>query len=424
LKILHVSESLIGGPASYLQEVLPFQTRELSPENVILLAPSAHVSHLGGEFDGVVEKYNRSGRNLVSLCRLALALRRSLQLHQPDVVHLHSSFAGAIGRLVMLPMRVRPRTLYCAHCWSFDRKKRSPIVNLWERIERWLSHFTDRIINLSPHEDALLRSAGFPMARVSLVVSGIADVDPKRRVVLPPQQRGAPLRILFLGRFDEQKGVDLLLKDMASVDPARASIELGGGRVLDGPELNVPEGAKLLGWLPRAELPELLMKYDAVIMPSRWEGLSIWALEVLRSGRPLIGSDRGVFPYIIEQGVNGAIVDIDRPGFLNRAITVLENSDLAVMGAAARRSYEDNYRSDQMNAAIVRVYREFTGAGAQVKVASSPLGSTTSSRSEHAMRSLSRTAIAAEPRRRSLQRTPSDTTAAVAPIDPARSPSP
>ncbi|MCZ7595433.1 MAG: glycosyltransferase [Hyphomicrobium sp.] len=365
MKILHVSESLIGGPASYLQEILPFQTREFSAENVALLAPTPHLEQLAGQFNGVVEPYNRSGRNLASLWRLAVALRRTLLRERPDIVHFHSSFAGAIGRLTLLTVRPRPRTLYCAHCWSFDRTRRTPAVRLWQVVERWLSRFTDRIINLSPHEQDLLRGAGFPMQRVALVVSGIADIDPSRRPPLATRPSGAPLRILFLGRFDEQKGADLLVDDLASVDPARATVDLGGGRVLDGPELTIPAGVTMLGWVQRAKLPELLTQYDAVVMPSRWEGLSIWALETLRSGRPLIGSNRGVFPYIIEDGVNGIIIDIDRPGFLNRAIAVLEKSDLPAMGAAARRTYEQTFRSDHMNEALVAVYRELAGGRPQ-----------------------------------------------------------
>jgi glycosyltransferase involved in cell wall biosynthesis len=344
-----------------MQEVLPFQTREIGRGNVVLLAPADHVDALAGQFVGTIVPYRRTGRNFASLLRLYLTLRRTVQQHRPDIVHLHSSFAGAVGRLMLLTMRRPPRVLYCAHCWSFDRTRQTPIVQLWKTIERWLARRTDRIINLSPHEQDLLRDAGFPMEAVTLVVSGIADIDQSRRLASLPQAPGAPLRILFLGRFDQQKGVDLLLDDLASVDPVRARFELVGGRVLDGPELTIPAGVTALGWVQRSTLPELLTRYDAVIMPSRWEGLSIWALEVLRSGRPLIGSNRGVFPHIIEEGVNGTIIDIDRPGFVDRAITVLERSDLAAMGAAARRTYELHFRSDHMNAALLELYRSLAG---------------------------------------------------------------
>lgn len=358
MKILHVSESLPGGPASYLQEVLPYQTRALSPHNVILLAPAEHVEHLNGTFDGIVETYDRRQRSIPALIRLGKAVRSALARHQPDIVHFHSSFAGAVGRIALATQKQRPATLYCAHCWSFDRSERTRMVPVWEGIERWFAHRTDRIVNLSPHEQELLKQARFPMERVALVISGIADIDAARRRPLIARQPSKPLRILFLGRFDAQKGLDLLVREMATLDPQRAVIDLAGGRVLDGPDIDIPDGVNLLGWVPRATLPELLLNYDAVIMPSRWEGLSIWALEVLRSGRPLIGTNRGVFPSIIKDGVNGALIDIDRPGFLNRAIDVLEHADLGAMSTNARATYEQMFRSDSMNQELLRLYRE------------------------------------------------------------------
>jgi glycosyltransferase involved in cell wall biosynthesis len=363
VKILHVSESLIGGPASYLQEILPFQTREFGAPNIVLLAPASHFGELAGRFDGVFAPYRRTGRNLASLLRLGWALRRAVKRHRPDVVHLHSSFAGAVGRMALMTMRRRARILYCAHCWSFDRTERTPIVRLWRTIERGLAHVTDRIINLSPHEEALLRDAGFPMQRVSLVVTGIADVEGPRP---PPgrRQQGQPLRLLFLGRFDRQKGVDLLLEQYRRIDAARATLDLIGDRVVGGPQITIPAGVATHGWLSRSEVQARIAACDAVIMPSRWEAMPILAIEVLRAGRPLIGSNRGALPYIIEDGVNGIVVDIEQPDFLDRALIALEGTDLSVMGSAARCSYEQRFQSERMNASLIEVYRSLVGGAA------------------------------------------------------------
>jgi glycosyltransferase involved in cell wall biosynthesis len=361
VKILHVSESLTGGPASYLQEVLPCQTREFGDRNVVLLAPADHVDALAGAFAGIIVRYRRTGRNLTSLVRLCLAFRKAVQHHRPDIVHLHSSFAGALGRAMLLTMRHSPRVLYCAHCWSFDRPRQTLLVRLWKSIEHWLAHRTDRIVNLSPHEQDLLHRAGFPMERVTLIVSGIADVNQSPPPATPSKALGSPLRLLFLGRFDQQKGVDLLLDEYRDIDRSRATLALAGSRVIGGPAIDIPADVTTHGWVPRADVRALIDGSDAVIMPSRWEAMPILALEVLRSGRPLIGSNRGVFPYIIEEGVNGTIIDIDRPGFLDRAITVLERADLAAMGRAARRTYELYFRSEHMNAALLQLYRSLAG---------------------------------------------------------------
>ena len=127
MKILHVCESLIGGPASYLEEILPYQIQQFGADNVVLLAPEGQRGSIASSIDCVVETYRRTGRDVRSILALALAIRAKIKLHDPDVVHLHSSFAGAIGRLIIRRSRSRARIVYCAHCWAFDQIGRAHV---------------------------------------------------------------------------------------------------------------------------------------------------------------------------------------------------------------------------------------------------------------------------------------------------------
>src|SRR3954452_3232603 len=195
MKILHVCESLIGGPASYLEEILPFQIQRILPKNVILLVPGAHRAHVAASIECIVETYMRTGRNPRSLLALPLAIRGAIKRHDPDVVHLHGSFAGAIGRLVLAALRSRARIVYCAHCWSFDRPKRSTRTRLWASIEWVLSHLTDVIVNISAHEQALLRRARFSIRKTELIITGLRDIPAERRTVpMATPAPGSPMR--------------------------------------------------------------------------------------------------------------------------------------------------------------------------------------------------------------------------------------
>jgi glycosyltransferase involved in cell wall biosynthesis len=93
-----------------------------------------------------------------------------------------------------------------------------------------------------------------------------------------------------------------------------------------------------------------------VVMPSRWEGMPLWAIEVMRSGRVLVCSSHGAFPHFIEHGRNGFLVDIRRPGFLDRALRQLDTSDLPAVGRAARVTYETMFGNDPMNADLMKLY--------------------------------------------------------------------
>ena len=207
MKILHVSESLIGGPASYLEETIPYQTRQFGADNVVVLAPANQREHIAATIGCTVETYPRTGRNPRSILALGLAIRQSIQRHDPDVLHLHSSVAGAVGRLVVSGMRRRPHVVYCAHCWSFDRPQQTPATRLWVILERMLSRLADAIVAISPHEEELLRRARFPLAKTRLIVSGMTDlVVGGANAPANAARRVGPWQLLFVGRLDRQKG--------------------------------------------------------------------------------------------------------------------------------------------------------------------------------------------------------------------------
>lgn len=356
MKILHVCESLIGGPASYLDEILPHQMQQFGADKVTLLAPANQRAAIAPSINCVVETYERTGRNLCSILALALAIRANIKRHNPDIVHLHSSFAGAIGRLIVRGMRFRPRIVYCAHCWAFDRPRKTAVTRLCALFERKLGRLADAIVNVSPHEEPLLRRAGISLKNTKLIVSGIQDLTPLPDASLRATGSAGPLRLLFVGRLDLQKGVDLLLRDFALLKPGRATLTLVGARIVDNRDLIVPPEVEILGWAPRETLPAMFRNFDAVVMPSRWEGMPLLAIEALRSGCPLICSNHGAFPYFIRDGVNGVLMDINIRGSLDRALTILEKADRRAMSAAARATFVAKFQRDRMNRDLVELY--------------------------------------------------------------------
>lgn len=354
MKILHVCESLIGGPASYLEEILPYQAQQFGADNVMVLAPESQRGAIAASINCVVETYPRTGRDIRSIVALASAIRTNIKRHKPDIVHLHSSFAGAIGRLVIRKSPSRPRIVYCAHCWAFDRPRQTIVTRLYAILERTLGRRADAIVNISPHEAPLLRGVGISLDNTKLIVSGIKDVTSLPELEAPPSN--GPTRLLFVGRFDSQKGIDLLLRDFERLKPGRATLDLVGAKIVDNRDLTIPPNVNLKGWVPRETLTTMFEESDAVVMPSRWEGMPLLAIEVLRSGRPLMCSSHGAFPYFIKSGVNGVLMDINEPGFLDRALTILENADRSAMNAAARATFETMFRGERMNRDLAELY--------------------------------------------------------------------
>lgn len=361
MRVLHICECLPGGPASYLQEVVPYQNHALGIGAVAVLAPNDQVASLGDAARYVKTfTYRQNSRNILSMLRLFLSVRKAIHLFQPDIVHLHSTIAGAVGRLAVLGLRKKPKTIYCAHGWIIDPDR--PPRFRWGLVrgEKALARITNQIVNISPHEMTFLRAYGFAEAKMRLIVSGIADKT------LPRSGSGpdiSPLNMLFIGRLDHQKGFDLLLEAISKVPQAVAMLTIVGDAVRNrrNPAQAISP-IRYTGWLKRDEVAKQMADADLVIMPSRWEGMPLVAIEAMRAGKPLIASDRSAFRYLVEDGVTGILVDNQDSGFLASVVRNHTRANFRDMGAKARNRYEKNFKSSRMNEELVALYGELLAA--------------------------------------------------------------
>lgn len=363
LRIVHVCEILPGGLSSYLDEILPYQAARYGRGNVTLVAPEDQVQFVRGAEAITFAGYPRTGRNLSSISSLAVALRQEIEAREPDILHLHSSIAGAVGRLVAAGTDFRGRLVYCAHGWATDPGRRSRMRRLIQVVERVLYDASDAIVNISPHEESFLPAVWRRSGKVRLIQSGIAPVQPPRQRAAPLSE-GAPWRLLFVGRTDRQKGFDLLMAEMPMLqDSARLTVV--GGAMVDAEVRSVdPPNVERLGWLPRDEIAAQMSEADFVVMPSRWEGMPLVALEAFRAGRPVIGSDYGAFPHIIEHGRTGFLVDIHEPGFLARALSDVSRPQAREMAELARAAFEQRFTSTEMNRQLIELYEQLCSAPA------------------------------------------------------------
>lgn len=360
MKILHVCESLQGGVGSYLDEILPTQQDRYGKRNIALLAPKQHAGYLNWRDDNTYIGYDRTGRNLASIERLQAALRRQIKREQPDILHLHSSVAGAVGRFVAASTVFKGRVVYCAHGWSIDPCRRSTAFGAFASVERALYAATDAIVNISPHELEFLPASWRRGGRLRLIQSGIGSAPPAEPSSDEPSDGQRVWRLLFVGRTDHQKGFDLLVDEMAAL-AGSAHLTVIGGAVIDKADEPIQQpNVTMLGWRPRQDIAEHMRKADFVVMPSRWEGMPIVALEAMRAGRPLIASARGPFPHIVKHRQTGLLVDIEEQGFLGRALARVSRSDVRTMGAAAREAFEQRFTSGEMNTRLMKLYEELT----------------------------------------------------------------
>lgn len=358
LAVLHVAECLVGGTASYIEEILPAQIARYGTGRVALLAPRGDLAAFPA-IEGLVRlAYEQERRSPGALLRLCQAVRQAVGSRDPALVHLHSTIAGAVGRLALQGLRRRPRIVYCAHGWMIDPDRGTKHNGALVAMERGLSRLTDRIVNISPHETRFLAAQGFDPARMTRIVSGIRDRAPPPAAVRPDGDSG-PINLLFIGRLDRQKGFDLLLAALRHVSPGTVRLTVIGTALKGGEPVDLSHPAiDHKGWLPREAVAEAIADADAVVMPSRWEGLPLVALETMRAGRALIATNAGAFPDMIEDGTTGLLVDHQDPRFLADALARVDVDALRRMGLAARDRFVRRFDADRMNRDLLALYDE------------------------------------------------------------------
>ena len=287
-------------------------------------------------------------------------LARITREGRPDLVHLHSSKAGLVGRLVL---RGRRPTIFQPRAWSFYVG--GAVASAALRWERLAARYCDAVVCVSEREREIGERAGI-RGRFVVVPNGVdLGVFPE---ATEQDRRDARARlglpdgglVVCVGRLSPQKGQDLLLEAWPAV-AARvpdARLVLVG----DGPErqkllAREVQGVMLTG--ARDDVPDWLAAADVVALPSRWEGMALTILEAMSRGRSVVATDVAGSREALTDG-GGAVVPVEDVAALEAAlVTRLLNPELAAEeGRAGRAAAERRYDVRRTAAAISEVYED------------------------------------------------------------------
>jgi glycosyltransferase involved in cell wall biosynthesis len=238
-------------------------------------------------------------RALAQLWRLARAVR-------PDVIHAHSSKAGVLARSLAL-LGVRARYFYTPNAYFQMYGASSVKRRLFQVIERVFGRIGFTINVSSSEAEYARRELGLPASRQIVLINGIpcekfrpaADSSEKNAA---RARFGLPEDVLLLGtvaRYTEQKDPITLYRAVLAVlqkRPALHFAHLGRGEL--EPQVNALLAAappEVQERVHRCEVCEEPAAYyralDAFVLPSRYEGFALAALEAVATGLPLILAD-------------------------------------------------------------------------------------------------------------------------------------
>lgn len=172
-------------------------------------------------------------------------------------------------------------------------------------------------------QQVLLRN-GVPGTKLTLCRQGIAVVadlskDNSRAVMTDRTIASSELRICFLGRLDPTKGIHILLQAIRSIPHAALRLDVygvaqgKGGRDYEQTLRLLAMGDDRIEFVPpvpATEIVETLKRYDLLAVPSQWlETGPLVVLEAFAAGVPVIGSRLGGIVELVEDGVNGLLVE-------------------------------------------------------------------------------------------------------------------
>jgi glycosyltransferase involved in cell wall biosynthesis len=365
LHVLHVSVPTSGGVATVATSYVRDQVER--GWNVTVACPSTGDLGYAARETGATVRWWRAGAHDSTLPGAVVRLNRIVNETKPDVVHLHSGKAGLAGRLVV---RDRIPTVFQPHAWSF-LEPRSGVQGASLRWERFAARWTTELVCVSTTERQLGESLGVH-APTSVIPNGIdltayRPAGPRDRVharkLLGLEDRPT---VLCVGALTVQKGQQDLLADWPQVlaRVPQAQLLLVG----DGPDRRALE--RLAEGMPgvvfagaRTDVPLWMAAADVVAIPSRWEGMALVPLEAMACARSVVATDvNGVLDSVPPEA--GAIVDLDKPGALARALTVrLADENLAQEeGWRGRAQVELQHDVATSARELARVYLRLVGA--------------------------------------------------------------
>ena len=346
MKILHVITSMaIGGAQRLLSDLLPLQAKT---EDVSLLV----YEKVDNDFE---HKVTCAGVRIISFDEhnfhspgVILKMRKLFRDY--DVVHAHLFPTVWWASLAARSLKVK--MVYTEHSTSNSRRGKWYL----RPIEQLMYARYNKIISISQQtQDALcawLRSNDERFVVISNGVDTARFASVKKPVI--------PKSLIMVSRFASSKDQDTVIRAMKLIDPEATLRFVGDGENLEhckqvASELGLSDRVLFLG--ARSDVAELVAESYIGIQSSNWEGFGLTAVEIMSSGKPIIGTDVDGLKQVIEGA--GETFPVGDAQALSRIVNaMLSNEGYYDRCADACRNRARLYDISVMNKGYIKVYKE------------------------------------------------------------------
>jgi glycosyltransferase involved in cell wall biosynthesis len=270
-----------------------------------------------------------------------LYLRKVYNEFQPDIIHLHSSKSGLLGRLALPAEKI----VYTVHGYDSIRKA----YPRFRIIEYVMQYNCAAIVGVSRYDEVKLREDRI-RRNVSFIYNGIPakECDTNLRLNVPIRYKK---KILCVARVTPQKNLELFL-NIAKLLPDYAFVWIGNTELID----HQIENVFFLGNMP--DVRGYYYFCDLFILTSNYEGLPMTIIEAMSCGKPIVASNVGGISEVVENGKNGFILDNDEYKFKSCIESVFA-SEIAYknMSENSKKIYLNKLTVEKMVGGYLDIYK-------------------------------------------------------------------
>ncbi|MBD2577192.1 glycosyltransferase family 4 protein [Oscillatoria sp. FACHB-1406] len=293
-------------------------------------------------------------------------IQKKIEEFIPDIISLHSSKVGILGRLACYFSNRKP-CIFTAHGWSFTDGVPEPQKIAYRIVEKLIQPLGSKTICVSEYDRSLGISAGMNPIHLVTIHNGMPDIEPSLRA--NPAQSN-PLRLIMVARMDAQKDHSTLLQAITGIPNIKLQFVGDGSNYTEiynqAKYLELLDKVEFLGF--QTNVAKFLSKAQIFLLISNWEGFPRTTLEAMRAGLPTIVSDVGGASEAIVEGQTGYCVPQGNVEILRtRILTLVNNENIRKqMGEAARRYYEQNFMFEEMYQKTLAVYKSVLDKNSKV----------------------------------------------------------
>ena len=289
-----------------------------------------------------------------------LPLKNYIDEQHIDVIHAQTRVTQVMGTC----LKIMTRKPCVSTCHGFFKNRLS---------RRLFSCWGDHVIAISSQvKDHLQNDFHLPSEKIVLIENGI---DLEMFPLVNASQRASRRKefqfhdeviIGMIARLSDVKGQDILIRAMPQIlkhFPDTRLLLVGQGK-MEGELKTLTQKLGLdnhVRFYPVVnQTAEMLPIFDVICVPSRQEGLGLSIMEAQATGIPVVASNVGGIPTLIEEGKTGLLVEAGNPDALAQAVVSLlqDKNKAQSLGQAARRFIEEKYSAEKMVEKTVSLYKK------------------------------------------------------------------